>query len=923
VDAHKTVSIAVDNGSPGIVDPGDVLRYTISVINMGASPATGVSFVDAVPVNTTYVANSVTLNGIAVGQPDGGLSPLASGIAISSSDLTPPLPVTGNGTLSVDGVATVTFDVQVNAGVAAGTIISNQGSVDSNELPAELTDADGIESNGDQPTVIAVGNPQLLSITKQVAVIGGGPALAGGQLEYRVSVSNIGSIAATNVVITDNLDLPVAGQLSYVAGSGTLNGQPVGISLSGPVITADFASVYGDLQPGLAAELRFIAQINSSLPIGTSITNTAEVSWNSPAQTESASVSIDVGGTPGAANLNGMLWHDPNHNNIYDSGEVILEGWSIDLYFSGQLLGTFTTDTTGVYVFNGLLPNDVGTDLYELRYRAPGAGANTAPLGMADSPYTNDLQRIYDIVVSSGGNVQNLNLPIDPNGVVYDSILRTPVAGATLTLLNASAGSAPVPADCLGDPAQQNQVTLEGGYYKFDINFSTPACNVGDTYVIEITPPSNGYIGTTSRIIPPVLSLTDPPFSVEACPGSVDDQLSTSPEYCEVQASAFAPPTSVAPRTSATSYYLQFTLGSSTDPYTSEIFNNHIPVDPELDAAVAIAKTSSLLNVTRSQLVPYTITVSSSLGVPLPDMDIVDSFPAGFKYIAESARLDGVPSEPVIDGLQMIWPGLTLNPTETRTIKMLLVVGSGVSEGDYVNRVQVINNRTGEAVSEQATATVRVIPDPTFDCTDVIGKVFYDANLNGYQDEGEGGIPSARVVTARGLESKTDQHGRFHITCAIVPNENRGSNFILKLDDRSLPTGYRVVTENPRVERATRGKMLRFNFGTAIHRVVRLDMADAVFEPNSTEIRPQWLSRISLLVGKVAESPSILRLTYLADVEEASLVKDRLEDTKKEIERRWKDLDCCYKLEIETEILWRRGKPPDRGTFKRALKLFD
>jgi uncharacterized repeat protein (TIGR01451 family) len=361
---------------------------------------------------------------------------------------------------------------------------------------------------------------------------------------------------------------------------------------------------------------------------------------------------------------------------------------------------------------------------------------------------------------------------------------------------------------------------------------------------------------------------------------------------------------------------MQFTLGNSTDPYNSQIFNNHIPVDPELGAAVAITKTSSLLNVTRSQLVPYTITVSNSLGVPLPDMDIVDSFPAGFKYVAGSARIDGAPSEPVVNGLQMTWPGLTLNPAETRTIKMLLVVGSGVSEGDYVNRVQVINNRTGEPVSEQATATVRVIPDPTFDCTDVIGKVFNDTNLNGYQDDGESGIPSARVVTARGLEAKTDQHGRFHITCAVVPNENRGSNFILKLDDRSLPTGYRVITENPRVERATRGKMLRFNFATAIHRVVRLDMADAVFEPNSTEIRSQWLSRISLLMERLVEAPSILRLTYLADVEKTSLVEDRLKATRKEIERRWRDLDCCYTLEIETEIFWRRGKPPDRGAFK-------
>jgi ABC-type Fe3+ transport system substrate-binding protein len=53
---------------------------------------------------------------------------------------------------------------------------------------------------------------------------------------------------------------------------------------------------------------------------------------------------------------------------------------------------------------------------------------------------------------------------------------------------------------------------------------------------------------------------------------------------------------------------------------------------------------------------------------------------------------------------------------------------------------------TNLALSGQATATVRVIPDPTFDCTDVIGKVYDDANHNGYQDEGEGGLPDVRVM---------------------------------------------------------------------------------------------------------------------------------------------------------------------------------
>ena len=96
--APKDVAIGVDEGTRGLVDPGDVLHYTISVHNSGAVPATGVStLADSVPANTTYVEDSLTLNGLPVGRPDAGVSPLVAGIPISSADLTPPLPSTGAG----------------------------------------------------------------------------------------------------------------------------------------------------------------------------------------------------------------------------------------------------------------------------------------------------------------------------------------------------------------------------------------------------------------------------------------------------------------------------------------------------------------------------------------------------------------------------------------------------------------------------------------------------------------------------------------------------------------------------------------------------------------------------------------------------------------------------------------------------------
>jgi uncharacterized repeat protein (TIGR01451 family)/fimbrial isopeptide formation D2 family protein len=901
--AHKTVQISGDFGSPGIVDPGDVLLYTIDLSNSGTIPATGVVLTDAVPTNTTYNAGSFYLNGVLV--PDGGVLPLIAGLQVQSSDNP------GAGIVSPGEGAVITFEVTVNAGVSPGDIISNQGSVSSVELPPVATDADGDPSNGYQPTIIVVGDVQLLSITKQVSVLGGGTAQAGGQLEYLIQVTNIGTLPATQVTVTDDLNPPLGNLVTYVFGSGTLDGSSAGVTYAGGVLTAAFGAQYGDLQPGDAAVVRFRVLINPALAAGTTITNMGVVSWNNATQSDSASVSIDIGGTPGSASLNGNVWHDADLDKICDSStETMLEGWSVELYYKNQLVTSVYTDANGVYHFNGLEPNEGTTDYYELRFHASGAGSNTASLGSADSPFTDGPQRISDITVASGDSLQNLNLPIWPNGTVYNSLVREPVVGAGLTMLNATTGAV-LPDQCFDDPVQQNQITALDGFYRFDLNFSDASCPAGGAYLIEVTPPASGYMNMPSQIIPPASYANTAPFSVPACPGSTDDAVPATAEYCEVVASAAVP--TVPPRTAGTTYHLHLLLSDGNVPGESQIFNNPIPIDPELDGAVAITKTSSLTNVTRGTLVPYTITVTNLYGVPLNKGEgwaIVDRFPAGFKYVSGSARLDGETSEPVqTNNRELVWDDLELQTNESKTVRLLMVVGSGVSEGEYVNRAYVINNIIGTAASGEATATVRVIPDPDFDCTDVIGKVFDDRNLNGYQDAGEKGLSGARVVTARGLIATTDKHGRFHITCAVVPDEDRGSNFILKLDERSLPSGYRLTTENPRVQRATRGKMLRFNFGATVHRVVRIDIADGAFEPKTSEMRVQWMPRIARLLEELKKSPSVLRLSYLGDVEPEGLVHERLEALKKKITEQWRESDGGYQLAIETEIFWRRGGP--------------
>ncbi len=412
VYALKTVQLAGDANRNGLVDPGDVLQYAITVTNSGAIPATGVVLTDAIPANTTYVANSVRMNGMAVADPGPGVSPLTNGMGVSG------------GTLAAGGTGIVTFKVQVNSGVASGTIISNQGSVATAQLPTLLTDADGNPTNGYQPTVITVGNAQQLSITKSVVVVGGGAALPGSVLEYTIQATNIGQVAATNVVITDDLT-PLLVQAAYVTGSATMNGSGGGVSFTAPLITANYGVTYGTLAPGKSVAVRFRVTLNATVATGSIVTNTAEASWNTPTQTANASTSVTVGGMPGGnGSLSGLVWQDTNFNNTLDSGEVPVAGWAVDLYQNGRVVGTVTTGTDGSYHFSSVTPNAGTTIKYELRFSAPGSGAKTAMLGWCSSTFTNSMQRISNIVVSTGNVLQDMNLPLTPNGVVYNSIMQ-------------------------------------------------------------------------------------------------------------------------------------------------------------------------------------------------------------------------------------------------------------------------------------------------------------------------------------------------------------------------------------------------------------------------------------------------------------------------------------------------------------------
>ena len=200
-----------------------------------------------------------------------------------------------------------------------------------------------------------------------------------------------------------------------------------------------------------------------------------------PAKCGTALVTVTV--ASGLGSLAGVIYEDTNSNDAYDPGEPVAGGYTVQL-----LRGAWWWPLS-----------------FPIRTARMSSLAYLLASGYTVAAFSPDGVRITGegtIDIAAGQNVTDVNLPIDPSGIVYDAITRLPVAGATLQLTTPD--GAPLPVVCLVTPAQQNQITGLSGAYRFDIAAgAAPQCPLGETeYRIAVTSPS-GYLPGPAASIPP------------------------------------------------------------------------------------------------------------------------------------------------------------------------------------------------------------------------------------------------------------------------------------------------------------------------------------------------------------------------------------------------------------------------------------
>ncbi|RZV31823.1 MAG: DUF11 domain-containing protein, partial [Chromatiales bacterium] len=265
---------------------------------------------------------------------------------------------------------------------------------------------------------------------------------------------------------------------------------------------------------------------------------------------------------------------------------------------------------------------------------------------------------------------------------------------------------------------------------------------------------------------------------------------------------------------------------------------------------VSVSKQADKREVARGDVLGYQLSVHNLGSSPLVDVQVSDDPPPGFRFVDKSSYLiragsdgalntadDDVTPLTAVGSRPVVFDAFDLGSNERVLIRYLMRVNVGVADGQYVNNVTV---NVPQFESASASAPVTVIGDPMFEKSTLIGKVFDDRNANFRQDGDEPGIPGVRLATVDGLLVETDAKGRYHLADVDVDRFERGRNFIIKLDESTLPEGATVSSENPRLLRLTQATMSKVNFA------VRFPEVNVQSCSQSCLIDNQWVRHRSL-----------------------------------------------------------------------------
>ena len=424
---------------PSLVAPNGTVTYVVTITNAGPAAGNGALISDVLP---TVLTNISAVCGNTIGGATCG-AVAVNGKTVSSSIGTLPVGASLTLTITATAPASGTFSNSASVGAAPGETDPNTA------------------NNVAGPVVTSIGTA---TGTANLGISKTGPDMAGAgsSFSYTLLVSNAGPAAANGALVSDAV--PAGLTNIHATCSAPTNGALCGaVQVSGQNVTSAVQAL-----PALGT-VTITVTVTAPVPSGlqpTTVVNRATITppagINDPDTSDNVSNAVETSIV--SAGVSGTVWLDINHDKKLDAGDPLLAHWIVELFHNGVLVATTTTNAQGQYGFSGVAPGPG----YSLDFRDPGSKAiyGTPTNGNEGVPNPDSNAVIGNGIIQSltlkpGINIVQQSLPVDPSGVVYDATVRTPVGGATVTLVG-PAGFNPA-TELVGGAGNVTQITESTG----------------------------------------------------------------------------------------------------------------------------------------------------------------------------------------------------------------------------------------------------------------------------------------------------------------------------------------------------------------------------------------------------------------------------------------------------------------------------
>ena len=794
----NTLTVLIPAGTSNTGQTSATVAGTVSSVpaDMSASFA---GFPASASVNTVVngTANFVNINAAANATATTATFGLQLPAGLLAANVTVTSAVLGNGTYNA-GTGRVTF-----ASAPSVVNVTPSGTVSASISFLQTTT--GVAGTGTTSAINdtnAGNNTNTFSVLQSSADMSvsfaGFPsnATVGTTVTGTVSFANISTTAsstATSVTVTLKL------KPGLMTGSVTATSVILGIGVYNSVTgIVTFPTSPPNVTPGqtITASLTFIH--TSTGVIGTA---TASALNDINSANNTATFNVAAGNN---ASLSGRVFLEVNRNKIFDEGvDLPLANFRVEVVkvssTTTTIFGSAFTDASGQYRINNLPPgvgysvrffDGLGNSIFGTPFNQtaftesglnPSVGTNS--LTAATTPQVAPLaSQIDNITLYAGDNVWKQNLPLDPSGVVYDSVTRQPVVGATVRLIGPPGFTA---ANIVG--GSDVRVTGANGIYQFFFqtvgpNAVSPA--IGGEFRIVVTPPAE-YL---------------PPQANQGGVGADQGVYAAVAGTTSIQPNVNAPAVGVNGVTpvvglsggAGTQYFLR--LNFSFVGF-QEVIHNHIPLDRILvSGALLVSKTGDKTVAELGDSVQYTVRIRNTTLLPISVIKLNDLLPAGFRYILGTSRLGGVAIANPAGGVgrELTFDVGTIAGQATAELTYFVRLGVGSQQGDGINRAQT----TAPVRSNVALFKVNVQGGVFSNEGCIIGKVYVDCDGNAVQNNSGGnrelGIPGVRLVMLDGTFILTDSEGKYSI-CGVQPQTH-----VVKIDRTTLPKGSRMVPSSNR-----------------------------------------------------------------------------------------------------------------------------